>query len=217
MIICHKAEHEDYNELIFEYKAKGDNMTQEENKKNVLLSRLAPIADAIKTSIADDITTEVVLTSAMEGAKNLSREIGEYLESRKPKFKVGDYIALDYESDKSIVRVGQILEVEKGIWNIDCLTYESTYNNIIENDGYLIDNSLRLATPEEIAEYESALNFHKHGRKPFEVKAGDVVEKSDGDRVFISYKNSLGKDDFVSGKFTLVGTKEEFNEWMVNK
>ena len=24
MIICHKVEHEDYNELIFEYKAKGD-------------------------------------------------------------------------------------------------------------------------------------------------------------------------------------------------
>lgn len=205
------------NEQIIEYKAKGDNMTQEENKKNVLLSRLAPIANAIKTSIADDITTEVVLTSAMEGAKNLSREIGEYLESRKSKFKVGDYVVLEYGSVKSIMRVEQISKVEKDMLYMDCLTYETTHNNIIENDRYLINSSLRHASPEEISEYKVALSFHKHGRKPFEVRAGDVVEKSDGDRVFVAYENSLSKEDFISGKFVLVGTKEEFNEWMVNK
>ena len=187
-------------------------MTQEENKKNVLLSRLAPIADAIKTSIADDITTEVVLTSAMEGAKNLGREIGEYLESRKPKFKVGDYVVED--NGNIISRLDEPIPFSN-LWG----SYYKRNANFFSNIGSSIDreNIERLATPEEIIEYELALDFDKHGRNPFEVEAGDVVEKSDGDRVFVSYKNSLSKEDFISGKFVLVGTKEEFNEWMVNK
>lgn len=197
---------------LVKYKAKGDDMTQEENKKNVLLSRLTPIADAIKMSIRADATTEVVLTSAMAGAENLSREIKEYLESRKSKFKVGDYVVLEYGSVKFIMRVEQISKVEKDILYIDCLTYETTHNNIIENDRCLINSSLRHASPEEIAEYKVALSFHKHGRKPFETKVGDLVKTENGEN-FIAEIGIL-KSWYVSGEYEFLKTAEEVKEWL---
>jgi hypothetical protein len=50
-------------------------------------------------------------------------------------------------------------------------------------------HTVRHATPEEIAEYESALTFHKHDRKPFEVKEGDLLEDDEDNILFVDFSN----------------------------
>ena len=196
-------------EPFIEYKAKGNDMIQEENKKNVLLSRLTPIADAIKTSIADDSTTEVALTSAMAGAKNLSREIDEYLESRKSKFKVGDYVI--EQNGNAISKIEKVTDHYPYFLG----RYYKRSENYITNgsvDIYSMDIE-RHATPEEITEYKVALNFYEHGRKPFEVKKNDIVSIDDNKHI-ISYPDQWAKDGFVVRGVTLLKTAEELEEWL---
>lgn len=138
------------------------------------------------------------------------------------KFKVGDYVVLnsesESESEKVIVHVERISNFMKGVWDVNGLTYEPVYNTI-EDDGYLISHDLvRLATPEEIAEYKAALTFREHGRKPFEVKEGDVLSDRKSRKVFADYQETENelwvKEDFTSGDFTFLKTAEEVNEWL---
>ena len=73
----------------------------------------------------------------------------------------------------------------------------------------------RLSTKEEIAEYEVALTFLKHDRKPFEVKRGDVVYLRGYDKnIFLDSGNIYKKHNFVDGDVVLVKTAEEVNEWL---
>ena len=60
-----------------------------------------------------------------------------------------------------------------------------------------ISNS-RASTKEEIAEYEVALTFHKRGRKPFEVKEGDLIEYPNGQNIMIYYPECFSKADFLN-------------------
>ena len=73
----------------------------------------------------------------------------------------------------------------------------------------------RLSTPEEIAEYEAALMFHDRGRKPFEVKRGDIVYLKGYDKnIFLDSGNFYEKHNFIDGDVGLVKAAEEVNEWL---
>ena len=78
----------------------------------------------------------------------------------------------------------------------------------------------RHATPEEIAEYEVALTFHKHGRKPFEVRQGDIISYNESDKFIVDYEDiepefeTFDKEKFIRGDLTFLKTVEEVNEWL---
>ena len=196
---------------IIEYKAKGENMTQEEMKHN-LQENAFDVSVAVE-SFARDIkfkmktsTVEADLQEAKSSAKKLIEKIDEYLESLKPKFKVGDYVTDTPDDNPFICKIEKFEGNDiSGIWY--CVSKKLFFDKLV---GFPVSNS-RLSTPEEIAEYESALNFHKHGRKPFEVKDGDLLENKFGRYIANGY--SFSKEDFISGRYTLLKTVEEFKEW----
>ena len=66
--------------------------------------------------------------------------------------------------------------------------------------------------PEEIAEYESALQFHKHGRNAFEIKEGDLLE--DTLDKFFAKRDYYDKKVFISKGLKFLKTAEEVNEWL---
>ena len=72
----------------------------------------------------------------------------------------------------------------------------------------------RHATPEEIAEYEVALTFHKHGRNPFEVKRGDLIRTPSREFTFILNPENFAKDEFLDSRWEFLKTDEEVNEWL---
>ena len=197
------------NETLIEYKAKGENMTQEEMKHN--LQEVAfDISESIESFARGTLAVEADLQEAKSSAKKLIEKIDEYLETLKPKFKVGDYVTLDIPN-KKIVKVDRLNgDALHGLW------YDRTLVNIKQDYWFPSGlNEFRHATPEEIAEYEVALEFHKHGRKPFEVKRGDVVYLKGYDKnIFLDSGNIYKKHNFIDGDVVLVKTAEEDNEWL---
>lgn len=120
-------------------------------------------------------------------------------------FKVGDYV----KNDPWIGKVE-----EKGM-NILIGSYYDKENNKILSNFYAVDcDETQHATPEEIAEYESALTFHKHGRKPFEVKEGDLIKTSSGQNIIAYYPENFSKVNFLKRGWKLLKTAEEVNEWL---
>ena len=181
------------------------------------LNESRDVSIAIENFVVDDSTTENPLSKAKSSAKKLIEKIDEYLESQKPEFKAGDIVSSEILPDGcGIVRLEEDLTNELsevyGIWytNYDC--------EIQESDFVVFKEDTRHATPEEIAEYESALQFHKHGRKPFEVKRGDVVYLKGYDKnIFLDSGNIYKKHNFIDGDVVFVKTAEEVNEWLENK
>ena len=149
------------------------------------------------------------LQEAKSSAKKLIEKIDEYLESLKPKFKVGDYVTDTSDDDPFICKIEKFEGNDiSGIWY--CVSKKIFFDKLA---GFPISNS-RLSTPEEIAEYEAALMFHDRGRKPFEVKEGDILKDDEGDIFFIGFPNNFKKESFASGCYTLLKTAEEYNEWL---
>ena len=199
---------------IIEYKAKGENMTQE-NKHN--LQKIAfDVSVAIESFARDISESEADLQEAKSSAKKLIEKVDEYLESLKPKFKVGDYVTDTSDDNHFICKIEKFEGNDiSGIWY--CVSKKLFFDKLA---GLPVSNS-RLSTPEEIAEYEAALTFHKHGRKPFEVKDGDILRDDKGN-ILISDDNifsadspkNLKKEYFISGRYTFLKTVEEVNEWV---
>ena len=210
---------------IVEYKEKGEEMKQEEMKqeemkqekmkqekmKRYFLNESRDVSIAIENFVVDDSTTENTLSKAKSSAKKLIEKIDEYLESLKPKFKVGDIVSSEIFIDGSgIVRLEEDLINDfsgiKGLWYIkkDCEIKDTAFG--------VVNKKTRHATPEEIAEYEVALTFHKHGRKPFEVKDGDLLENKFGRYIANGY--SFSKEDFIVGSNAFLKAAEEVNEWL---
>ena len=187
-------------------------MTQEENKHN--LQKIAfDVSVAIESFARDISESEADLQEAKSSAKKLIEKIDEYLESQNPEFKVGDYVTYKGVFEKKIAKIDSINEDElHGLW------YDQE-NEGIRQDWWLKGGqTVRHATPEEIAEYEAALTFHEHGRKPFEIKEGDILLDSKHDIFFVNEDIEIwNKEDFISGDFTLLKTAEEVNEWLENK
>ena len=120
-------------------------------------------------------------------------------------FKVGDYV----KNDPWIGKVEQ-----KGM-NILIGSYYDKKNNKILSNFYAVDcDETQHATPEEIAEYESALNFHKHGRNPFEVKKGDLIRTPSEKFTFILNPENYTKEEFLDYRWEFLKTAEEVNEWL---
>ena len=198
------------NETLIEYKAKGENMTQEEMKHN-LQENVFNVSVAVGSLFARGTSAvEADLKEAKSSAKKLIEKIDEYLETLKPKFKVGDYVTDTSDDNPFICKIEKIEGNDiSGIWY--CVSKKLFFDKLA---GLPISNS-RLSIPEEIAEYEVALTFHKHGRKPFEVKRGDVVYLKGYDKnIFLDSGNIYKKHNFVDGDVVLVKTVEEVNEWL---
>ena len=199
---------------IIKYKAKGENMTQEEMKQK-LKKNIFEIYGAIDSFARGISEAEADLQEAKSSAKKLIEKIDEYLESQKPKFKVGDYVTVYVNGKEKIAKIDELTENNSkahGLW------YDRTLVNVKQDYWFPSGlNEFRHATPTEILEYEVALTFHKHGRKPFEVKEGDIISYSESDKIFVDVPSFWGKEDFTSGDYTLVKTAEEYNEWIENK
>lgn len=216
MKIYHKAEHEDYNELVFEYEAKGENMTQEKIKQKLHENAL-DIAVAIGVFTRGTSTVEADLSEAKSSAKKLIENIDEYLESMKPDFKKGDIVASTVFGDGSFSFVQLNEDLTNRLASVDGFWYIK--RDCAVRDEYLgvFKENTRHATLEEIAEYESALNFHKHGRKPFELKKGDLIRTPSEKNTFILNPENYTKEEFLDYGWEFLKTAEEVNEWLENK
>ena len=133
----------------------------------------------------------------------------------KPRFKVGEYVTVYLPNSKQTAIVEKIFEESEDTWGS---WYNGKKGEVEYTFWYLNSKNSRLATEEEIAEYESALNFHKRGRKPFKVKEGDILSNREIGKFFVDYADiEIGlweKEDFTSGDYTLLKTAEEVNEWL---
>ena len=194
---------------IIEYKAKGENMKMtKEEMKRYFLNESRDISIAIENFVVDDSTTENHLSKAKSSAKKLIEKIDEYLESLKPKFKVGDYVTDTSDDNHFICKIEKLEGNDiSGIWY--CVS-----NKYFDKLFRLPISDSRLSTPEEIAEYKVALNFHKHGRKPFEVKEGDLIESKSGRNIIVFYPENYSRGSFLKDGWKLLKTAEEFNEWV---
>ena len=161
-----------------------------------------------------------------EAKKNfdeLSDLINEYIkEYEKPKFKVGDYVVEEGETftlGKVITLIEEYIKEDDEFWGSYYIPSVNKFENYSESGTPNIEEEhARLATQDEIAEYEAALTFHKRGRKPFELKRGDVVYLKGYDKnIFLDSGNIYKKHNFVDGDVVLVKTAEEVNEWLENK
>ena len=198
------------NKSIIEYKAKGETKMTNEEMKRKLQKNAFDVYVAVDIFAARGISeSEKDLQEAKTSAKKLIEKIDEHFETLKPKFKVGDYVT-DTSDDNPF-----ICKIEKfkgngisGIWY--CVSKKLFFDKLPELP---ISNS-RLSTPEEIAEYEVSLTFHKHGRKPFEVKEGDLIKYPNGQNIMIYHPDCFSKTDFLNDGFKLIKTAEEVNEWL---
>ena len=190
-------------------------ITQEE-MKHKLQEVAYDVSVAIESFSRDMSEAEADLKEAKSSAKKLIEKIDEYLESQEPKFKVGDYVTVYINGRTIIAKIDALRENKKeahGLW------YDKTKVNVKQDYWFLTEGSkFRQVTPEEIAEYKSALQFHKHGREPFEVKEGDILSDSEHNIFFVNEDIEIwNKEDFISGDFTLLKTAEEVNDWLENK
>lgn len=190
---------------IIKYKAKG------ENKHN--LQKIAfDVSVAIESFARGISESESDLKEAKSSAKNLIEKIDDYLETLKPKFKVGDYVTVDVNGRTIIAKIDALRENKKeahGLW------YDKTRVNVKQDYWFLTEgNKFRHATPSEIEEYEVALTFHKHGRKPFEVKKGDLIRTPSKDFTFICNPEYYTKEEFLDYSWEFRSPVEEVNEWL---
>ena len=185
-----KKHHKD--ELIIEYKSKGDNQ------------------------MANKECNQCHKKWHQDSAKYCSWCGNKVVD--EPKFKVGDIVASKIFADGSfgLVRLNEDLTNHftsvDGFWYIkrDCAV----------RDEFLVvyKEDTRHATPEEILVYKAALQFHEYGREPFEIKEGDILSDSEHNIFFVNEDIEIwNKEDFISGDFTLLKTAEEVNEWLENK
>ena len=184
-------------------------ITQEEMKQK-LKKNIFDIYAAIDSFARGISEAEADLKEAKSSAKKLIEKIEDYLEYLKPEFKVGDYVTYEGVIENKIAKIDSINEDElHGLW------YEQEKEGIRQDWWLKGGHTVRQATPTEIAEYESALSFHEHGRKPFELKRGDVVYLKGYDKnIFLDSGNIYKKHNFVDGDVALVKTAEEVNEWL---
>ena len=128
-------------------------------------------------------------------------------------FKVGDIIASQCFSDGSFGLVRLNEDLIKRLTLVNGLWYTKDDCEIGDMSLLIFKEYNRLATPEEIAEYEVALTFHKHGREPFEVKEGDLMVRTQNKhKLFVEYIKNWDKLDFTSGNYELIATVEELDK-----
>ena len=182
-------------------------MTQEKIKQE-LKEILHDVTVAVCWGLIDTSTVESDLKEAESSAKKLIEKIDECLETLKPKFNVGDYVI--EQNGNIISKIGEVLNGD--FWG----SYYKKINNYFGNLGgnILVKDIERYATPEEIAEYEAALIFHKHGRNPFEVKKGDLIRTPSEEITLIWNPENFTKTEFLDWGWEFLKTAEEIDEWL---
>ena len=126
----------------------------------------------------------------------------------EPEFKVGDYVTDTSDDDLFICKIEKFVGNDiSGKWYCVSKKYFDKLVRLPISDS-------RLSTTEEIAEYESALQFHNHSRNPFEIKEGDLIEYPNGHNIMIYYPEIFSKADFLNDGFKLIKTAEEIDEWL---
>ena len=195
-------------------------MTQEEMKRK---SQKNAFDVFVKVQLFYKSTSEseADLQESKSSAKKLIEKIDEYLETKNPEFKVGDYVTVYVDKKERITKIEKIEKIDEVVENnlkVHGLWYDRTLANIKQDYWFSSGmNNFRHARPSEIAEYKAALTFHKHGRKPFEVKEGDILRDDKGNIFFVGFPNNFKKEYFTRGIYTFLKTAEEVNEWLENK
>ena len=124
----------------------------------------------------------------------------------EPEFKVGDYVTDMSDDDPFICKIEEFVGNDiSGKWYCVSKKYFDRLVRLPISDS-------RLSTKEEIAEYESALQFHKHGREPFKIKEGDLLE--DTLDKFFAKSDYYDKKVFISKGLKFLKAVEEVNEWL---
>lgn len=131
----------------------------------------------------------------------------------EPEFKAGDIIASQCFSDDSFGLVKLNEDLIKRLTSVNGLWYTKDDCEIGDMSLAIFKEDTRHATPEEIEEYESALNFYKHGRDPFEVRIGDLVQNARGHKHIITMTFN-DKNLFLLNNTKLLATAEEIDEWL---
>ena len=206
-----KKQHQ--NTHVIEYKEKGETkMTNEEMKQKI--HGLATHVSIATEYLARDIkfenkesAVEFNLKEAKSSAKKLIENIDEYLEYLKSKFKVGDYVTDTSGNNPYICKIEEFEEHDI-VGNWYCFK-----DNHLDKSIVLPISTSRLSTPEEIAEYETVLNFYKHGRDPFEVKKGDLIRTPSEKFTLILYPENYTKEEFLDYGWEFLKTVEEVSEW----
>ena len=135
----------------------------------------------------------------------------------EPEFKSGDVVASQVFSGGSFGLVRLNEDLTNRFTLVDGFWYTKRDCDIVGVSLGVFKENTRLATPEEIAEYKAALNFHERGREPFEVKRSDILRDYEGNIFSVNAPGSWNKEDFTSGDYTFLKTAEEVNEWIENK
>lgn len=165
-------------------------------------------------SIGELTIGEEIDVRCLDVAEYRSNKFAKLMKSYKkelisPKFKIGDYVTMPTNKGKTITRIKKVEENRAyGLWYY-------TGTNRFQNDFWWVTSPrMKFATPKEVSEYKAALQFHKHGRKPFEIKKGDLVKIPSGINRVVDYSEDLSKFDFIKGRWKLLATSEEVETWL---
>lgn len=175
------------NETLIEYKAKGENMLNTECKQ------------CHKKWHHDNAKY-----CSMCGKKLIDES----------EFKVGDIVASQCFSDDSFGLVKLNEDLINRLATVNGLWYTKDDCTIGDMSLGIFKEDTRHATPEEIAEYEVALSFHKHGREPFEVKNGDLIRAPSEKKYLVGNPENYTKEKFLDYGWKLLKTAEEIDEWL---
>lgn len=187
-------------------------MTQEEIKNDLLIA-VSEIVEAISKIGSDENTTEH-LSVVKSRSKRLLKNASKMLDVEMPEFKKGDIVASTVFDDGSFGLVQLNEDLTNRFTSVDGFWYIKRDCEVRDESLAAFKEDTRLATPEEILEYESALNFHKHGRKPFEVKKGDLIRTPSKEFTFILNPENYTKEEFLDFGWELLKSAEEVNEWL---
>ena len=194
-------------------------MTQEEIKQKLqVVAKLHEVAFDISVAIGTfargTLAVESDLQEAKTSAKKLIEKIDEYLESQEPEFKYGDIVASRIFRDASFSLVRLNEDLTNRITLVDGFWYTKDDCAIGDMSLEVFKEDTRIATPEEITEYKVALNFHNHGREPFDVKKGDLIRTPSGKNIIAFYPENYSRVSFLKDGWEFLKTAEEVNEWI---
>lgn len=176
------------------------------------------IASTIGTFTTSLKLTDDDLVRTQKLVKKFDETLAEFIDSRKPKFDVGDYVVEEGEEYLfgKVITLIEVKHEEKFYGNFYVPTSNKFHDYSI-GTSEIEPEYCRYATPEEIAEYKAALNFHEHGRKPFEIKTGDMLHYSiNATNQIVKRAKEWGKGDFILARYTLLKTAEELEEWLAD-
>lgn len=193
-----KKQRELFEEKWFSLIATTNNSIEKEDIKN---SDLAEVY--LKTKEFYDFI-EDTLDESFEESDKLNENIC---------LKVGDFIISTSKLSGS-EWTGYIDSIDGSL--IEGFFYKREVSEMSSGYAIVQMKNARIATDADKREYEEALVFHHHGRKPFKVEVGDMLANILGQKFIVESKN-WSKEDFINGNYSFIATKEEIKAWAHNQ